>query len=106
MNDTIVDMTYAVLRKIVIAIEPGTRFGRNQAAVEYISVGKTGNEMLVRIRAMARLVHIDSEDKPYSRIARCLFILYHEKKSWARYTITARASVYAINEAEIAIEEL
>jgi hypothetical protein len=106
MNDTIVDTMYAVLRKILIAIEPGTRVGRNQAAVGYISVGKTGNEMLVRISAMARLMHIDTEDKPYSRIARCLFILYHEKKSWARYMITTRASVYAINEAEIAIDEL
>src|SRR5919106_4594186 len=106
MNDTIVDMMYAVLRKLVIAIEPGTRFGRNQAAVEYISAGKTGNEMPVRMSAMVRLIHIDTEDKPYSRIALCLFILYHEKKSWARYRITARASVYAINEAEIAIDEL
>jgi hypothetical protein len=106
MNDTIVDTMYAVLRKLVIAMEPGTRFGRNQAAVECTSVGKTGNEIPVRISAMARLMHIDTEDKLYSRIARCLFILYHEKKSWARYRITAKASVYAINEAEIAIEEL
>ena len=106
MNDTIVDTMYAVLRKILIAIEPGTRVGRNQAAVGYISVGKTGNEMPVRMSAMVRLIHIDTEDKPYSRIALCLFILYHEKKSWARYRITARASVYAINEAEIAIDEL
>jgi hypothetical protein len=68
MNDTIVDTMYAVLRKIVKVIEPGTRFGRNQAAVGYISVGKTGNEMLVRIRAMARLMHIDTEDKPIDSI--------------------------------------
>jgi hypothetical protein len=106
MNDTIVDTRCAILRKIVIATEPGTRLGRNQAAVECISVGETDIEMPIRISSMARLMHIDAEDKPYSRIALCLFILNHEKKSWARYRITAKASEYAINEAEIAIEEL
>jgi hypothetical protein len=62
--------------------------------------------MPVRIIAMPRLMHIDAEDNAYNRTTLCLFILNHEKKSWARYRITAKASEYAINEAEIAIEEL
>jgi hypothetical protein len=106
MNDTIVDTRYAVKRKLVIAIEPGIRFGLNQDPAEDISLGKTGNQMPVRISVIARLTHIDAEDKPYSRIAPFLFILNHEKKSWARYRITAKASEYAINEAETAIDEL
>jgi len=95
-----------VLKKIVIAIEPGTRFGRNQAAVEYISLGKTGSQMPIKTSVIARLMHIDAEDKAYNRIALCLFVLNHEKKSWARYRTTAKASEYATKEAEIAIDEL
>jgi hypothetical protein len=91
---------------MVIASEPGTRFGRNHAAVEYTSVGKTGNEMAVKVRDIPRLTQIDVEDNAYNRIALCLFILNHEKKSCARYRITTKASEYAINEAETAIEEL
>jgi hypothetical protein len=89
-----------------MASEPGIRFGRNQAAVEYTSVGKTGNEMAVRVSAIAKLKQIDADDSAYNRIALCLFILNHEKKSWARYRITTKASEYAINEAETAIDEL
>jgi hypothetical protein len=107
MNETMVDTKYAVLKKLVKAIEPGTRFGLNHATVvECISSGKTDNEIPIKISDMATLMEIDAADKPYNRITLFLFILNHDKKSLAIYRLTAKAEEYAINEAEAAMEGL